>query len=84
MENQAVMNAICAGFKETPKICRSLLSDFMLEDDLEVGIIYIDDGFKHWHMISLFFISLFFVCIGLCLWRRQQKRAMKETMDRQI
>ena len=40
-ENQAVMNALCAGFKHPPKVCDSLLGDFMLEDDLEAGIIYV-------------------------------------------
>lgn len=84
MENQAVMNAICAGFNHPPTICTSILSDYMLEDDLEVGIIYFDDGFKHHHMIMMMFGSMFCVCIGLCLWRRQQKRVMKVTMDRQI
>ena len=84
MENQAVMNAICAGFRNPPKICNTILSDYMLEDDLEVGIIYFDDGFRHWHMIAMLFGSLFIVSIGLCFWRRQHKRAMKTTMDRQI
>jgi hypothetical protein len=32
------LNALCAGFKDAPKICQPILEDDDLEDDLETGI----------------------------------------------
>ncbi len=78
------MNAICAGFKDAPKMCQQLLDDDFLEDDLEVGIVYIDDGYHHWHLLLLLAGSLCCVCMGLCFWRRHARRQMNQTMKRQI
>ena len=82
LESQAVMNAICAGFKDPPKMCQKILDDDDLEDDLEVGIIYYDDGFHHWHLLVLMFVTTCCVVIGLCFWRRHTRREMRQTMQR--
>ena len=68
------MNAICAGFHDAPKMCRKLLSDEDLADDLETGIIYYDDGFKHHHMIGVGLLACFITFIFLCFYRRHAKR----------
>lgn len=78
------MNAICAGFKDPPRMCQRLLDDDDLEDDLEVGIIYYDDGFHHWHLIALGLLTTCCVIVGLCFWRRHARREMRTTMQRQI
>ena len=74
METQAVMNALCAGLRDTPRFCENLLHDNDLENDLEVGIMYIDDGFKPIHVFFIFLASFFILVIILCLYRRAVKR----------
>ena len=45
LETQAVMNAICAGFKNAPRPCKRLLDTDDIEHDIGVGVIYFDDGY---------------------------------------
>jgi heme A synthase len=75
------MNAICAGFKDAPKMCKRLLNDENIENDLGLGIIYFNDGYRFHHVMymAIFFILALF--IFLCCYRRQAKRNMKRTMD---
>lgn len=80
LESQAVMNAVCAGFANPPDFCKKLLNDDFLSEDLEVGIVYFDDGYHHEHLIGLLVISLLCVTCILCFWRRHAKREMRKTM----
>ena len=77
LEPQAVMNAICAGFHDPPAMCQKLLSDEDLENDLEAGIIYYNDGYQHHHMIGVGVLACFITFIFLCFYRRAAKREMK-------
>ena len=84
METQAVMNAICAGFLNPPKMCKKLLRDENIEHDLQIGVIYFDDGYHMRHIVGLCVVfTLALVCF-LCFYRRYAKRQMKKTMDVQI
>ena len=74
LEAQAVMNALCAGFKNPPDHCKKLLNDDFLMDDLEVGIVYFDDGYHHGHLIGILLVSLLIVFCILCFYRRHAKR----------
>lgn len=79
------MNALCAGFKDTPKICKPILEDDDLEDDLETGIYNIDDG--GYSAAAVFFIcvvAIVALIMSLYCYRRYAKRQMKETMNVQI
>lgn len=68
------MNAICAGFKEPPDRCVTILEDDDLENDLEGGIIYIDDGFRIYHLVIIFFVAILILLISLYCYRRYAKR----------
>ena len=74
LETQAVMNALCAGIRDTPFFCTTLLHDQDLQNDLEAGIIFIDDGFKPIHVFFIFLASFFVLVIVLCFYRRYAKR----------
>ena len=39
------MNAICAGFKEPPKMCKRMLEDQDIENNLGEGVIYFNEGY---------------------------------------
>lgn len=80
LESQAVMNAICAGFANPPEHCKKLLNDDFLAEDLEVGIVYYDDGYQHHHFIGIAIVSLICVTCILCFYRRSAKREMRKTM----
>ena len=78
------MNAICAGFRDAPKMCKRILNDENIESDLGVGIIYIHDGYRMHHLVLICVASFLFLLVFLCCYRRQAKRNMKQTMDTQI
>lgn len=74
LEPQAVMNALCAGFSAPPGMCQKLLSDEDIENDLETGIVYYNDGYQHHHMVGVGLIACIVTFIFLCFYRRSAKR----------
>merc|ERR1719197_691093 len=85
MESQAVMNAICAGFKDVPQICKPILEDPDPQDDYEVGVYNISDhGYGIGHILLICFIAILVLLMVLYCYRRHAKRQMKETMNKQI
>lgn len=83
MESQAVMNAICSGFQDTPPICKPILEDPDLEDDYEIGVYNISDhGYSFGHIFMICFISILVLLMVLYCYRRHAKRQMKDTMNR--
>lgn len=75
MESQAVMNAICAGFKETPKICKPILEDPDLREDFEVGVYQISDhGYGIGFILGVCAIALVILVLVLYCYRRHAKR----------
>jgi len=81
LETQAVMNAICAGFKDAPRQCKRLLETEDIEHNLGVGVIYFDDGYRMHHVLGVCMMFMFSLTIFLCCYRRYAKRQMKETMN---
>jgi hypothetical protein len=81
LETQQVMNAICAGFKDPPKMCKRLLSDPDIMNNLGEGIIYFNDGYTIWQVCGLVAAYILAVVLFLCCYRRSAKRQMKRTMD---
>lgn len=84
LETQAVMNAICAGFLEPPRMCKRLLHAANIEHDVGLGVIYYHDGYRIHHVLSVFVLCLLVLAIVLCLYRRHARREMKEHMNIQI
>lgn len=83
METQAVMNAICAGFKDSPDICKPILEDPDLKDDYEVGVYNINDhGYGMGHILMICLIAVLILVVVLYCYRRHAKRQMKETMNK--
>ncbi len=58
-----------------------MLYDENIEQDLGVGVIYFDDGYKVHHVLGVAFIYFLAVLLFLCCYRRNAKREMKRTMD---
>lgn len=84
LETQAVMNAICAGFKDAPRMCKRILQIADIEHNIGEGVIYYNDGYRVHHVLLVCAAFLVFLCIFLCCYRRYAKREMKRTMDMQI
>jgi hypothetical protein len=82
LETQAVMNAICAGFREPPKMCKRLLNDMNIEEDIGLGIVYYDDGYQVHHIVAICLFFTFSLIVFLCMYRRHARRQMKHVMDR--
>ena len=83
MESQAVLNAICAGFKDTPNICKPILEDDDLKEDFETGTYQISDhGYNLSQVIVICVIALVILLCVLYCYRRHAKRQMKETMNK--
>jgi hypothetical protein len=74
LETQQVMNAICAGFEDPPKMCKRLLSDQNIEENLGEGVIYFEDGYRAGHVLGLALLYLFGVLLFLCCYRINAKR----------
>lgn len=83
LEVEAVMNAICAGFADPPKMCRRVLEDNNSED--AVLIFDFDEDYVPMHHVFgvIMFTMLVVTCV-LCLYRRHAKRQMKSQIDNQI
>ena len=85
METQAVMNAICAGFHDTPNMCKPILEDPDLQDDYEVGTFDISDhGYGYGQLLVISLVAIMILLVVLYCYRRHAKRQMKETMNKQI
>lgn len=85
METQAVMNAICAGFRDTPNICKPILEDPDLQDDFETGVFDISDhGYGFGQVLVICLFAILILIMVLYCYRRHAKRQMKETMNKQI
>jgi hypothetical protein len=85
METQAVMNAICAGFQDTPNICKPILEDPDLQDDYETGVFDISDhGYSFGHVLIICVVAILILVMVLYCYRRHAKRQMKDTMNKQI
>lgn len=84
LETQQVMNAICAGFQEPPKMCKRLLSDQDILMNIGEGVIYFNDGYTPEQVIGIASIYIVAVLLFLCCYRRSAKRQMKRTMNVQI
>ena len=80
IETQGVMNAICAGFQDPPRMCKRILRK-NLENDLLSGVMIFDDGYKSRHIAGIFLIFTAGLLITLCCYRRHAKRQMKQVMS---
>ena len=82
-EIESVFNAICAGFKDTPRYCRKyLMSNNFNDPDL-----ILMNHRNHHSYFKVFSICLFIVLtvfLMLCCYRRYAKREMKEQVNQQI
>lgn len=75
MESQAVMNAICSGFHDTPQICKPILEDPDLQDDFEVGVYNISDhGYGLGQILIICLIAVIILMVVLYCYRRHAKR----------
>jgi hypothetical protein len=68
------MDAICAGFKDAPKMCKRLLKDNDIEHDLGEGVIYFNDGYEKIHVLGIAVLYLLGILLFLCCYRRNAKR----------
>ena len=84
LETQAVMNAICAGFEDPPRMCKRLLHAANIEHNVGLGVIYYHDGYRIHHVLSIMVLCIFVLLIVLCLYRRHARREMKRDMKIQI
>ena len=85
METQAVMNAICAGFHDTPNMCKPILEDPDLQDDFETGVFNISDhGYGYGQLLVISIVAILILLVVLYCYRRHAKRQMRETMNEQI
>ena len=84
IETQAVMNGICAGFKDPPKMCKRLLNNEDIEHSLGVGTIYFNDGYHIRSVVGLCLMFMIILIVYLMFYRRQAKRQMKKQMDQKI
>ena len=76
-----MFNAICAGFATPPKPCWSILDTYDVGHNLEVGIIYYDDGYSFGHVVAILVFFTVGLFITLCCYRRYAKRQMKEVLN---
>jgi hypothetical protein len=74
LETQAVFNAICAGFKDAPRECKTVLQTFDVGHNVEAGIVYYEDGYRFHHVVGLFVGFTIMLFISLCCYRRYAKR----------
>jgi hypothetical protein len=79
-----VFNAICSGFQDPPIVCQAIQATVDLSSDLEVGVLYIDDGYKVQHLVGMGLVSTLVLFVILCCYRRAAKRRMKREMKTQI
>jgi cbb3-type cytochrome oxidase subunit 3 len=83
LEVEAVMNAICAGFADPPRMCKRVLDDNNTED----GVLIFDfdeDMVPMHHVAGVILFTMLTVTCVLCLYRRHAKRQMKTQINAQI
>jgi len=68
------MNAICAGFRETPRVCKKILTSKDIETNLNVGVVWYDDGFSQHTLVYILISGIIGLCFTLCCYRRYAKR----------
>lgn len=81
LETQAVMNAVCAGFSEPPRVCKKILTSRDIEKNLNVGVVWYDDGYSTNTLVYILIAGVVGLCLTLCCYRRYAKRQMKEQME---
>ena len=79
LEVEAVLNAICAGFEDPPRMCSKFLST---NDVNRADLIFMREK-KHGFgkVILLCFVIVLSVAIILCCYRRHAKRQMRKEMN---
>ena len=76
LEKEAVMNGICAGFAQPPKMCKKLL-----ESDInDPSVLFFPDQeiYEVHHVFGVCVLIMSIVGIVLCMYRRHAKREMKQ------
>jgi|TARA_B110000305_G_C19194502_1_gene518185 hypothetical protein len=76
LEIEAVMNAICAGFKKAPGVCQQLLET---NDINNPDVMFIERHHRFSKLMVFTICVTIMLCISiiLCLYRRHAKREMK-------
>jgi cbb3-type cytochrome oxidase subunit 3 len=83
LEVEAVMNGICAGFADPPKMCKRILESSINDPTI---LFYPEDQevYEVHHVFLVCVLIMVTVAIVLCLYRRHAKREMKEKINVQI
>ena len=78
LERESVFNAICSGFKDTPKYCKKYIEHDLNQEEL---IFMEEDGYHDKGTVALICsLIMLSVLLILCCYRRYAKRQMKEQM----
>lgn len=77
------MNGICAGFADSPKLCKRILESSINDPSI---LFYPDEEevYEVHHVFLTCFMIMVTVSIVLCCYRRHAKREMKEKINVQI
>jgi len=74
IETQSVMNAICAGFEDPPRVCKRLLKTKDIEHKIGLNFIKFDTGYRIHHVVGMFALAIIMLFVVLCCYRRHAKR----------
>jgi len=74
LEVEGVMNAICAGFADTPKMCRRALGSQNSEDASIIFDFDTEELVPVHHITAVIVFTMMTVTCVLCMYRRQAKR----------
>jgi len=83
LEIEAVMNAICAGFREAPRLCHQVLDNNDINNP-DVMFIERHHGIPKFMVASICTGVMLCIAIILCLYRRHAKRQMKTEINGKI
>jgi hypothetical protein len=82
LTDEAVLNALCAGFDVYPPACRMIMeSNDMTRVDLMDTEVYFKEFDQEVTIHTVLFVTicvLFCMCIAICMQRRQAKRDLKQ------
>lgn len=82
LEVEAVLNSICAGFYDVPKMCSKYLST---NDINNAELLFMREGrHSYGRVVAICMSVMVIVLIILCCYRRYAKRQMKSLMNQQI
>lgn len=82
LEVEAVLNSICAGFYDVPKMCSKYLST---NDINNADLLFMREGrHSYGRVVAICMSVMVIVLIILCCYRRYAKRQMKSLMNQQI